>query len=64
MEALMKNGKKRNSVRMFQAMRPMTGPDVALARRGKTAADKARRAGLKGSRREVLAQLFERRHGL
>lgn len=60
----MKNGKKRNSVRMFQAMRPMTGPDVALARRGKTAADKARRAGLKGSRREVLAQLFERRHGL
>ena len=56
--------KKRDSVRIFQAVRPMPGPNAALARHGKTAADKARRAGLKGSRREVLAQLFERRHGL
>ena len=49
--------KKRDSVRIFQAVRPMPGPNAALTRHGKTAADKARRAGLKGSRLEVLAQL-------
>ena len=49
--------KKRDSVRIFQTVRPMPGPNAALTRHGKTAADKARRAGLKGSRLEVLAQL-------
>ncbi|WP_168185645.1 hypothetical protein [Acidiferrobacter sp. SPIII_3] len=49
--------KKRDSVRIFQAIRPMSSPNAALTRYGKTAVDKARRAGLKGSRLEILAQL-------
>ncbi len=55
--------KKRDSVRIFQTVRPMPGPNAALTRHGKTAADKARRAGLKGSRLEVLAQMERQQRG-
>jgi hypothetical protein len=52
--------KKHDSARGFQAIRPMPGPNAALTRRGKTAADRARQhdTRLSGkSRAEVLAAL-------